>query len=62
MNKLDDTIGDVAYVLDTLMAYRKIVQCGNCNTCGNDNCGYDPDPGEQVRFNCPHYKRRGAES
>jgi len=42
MSKLDDTITDVAYVLnivdmayilDALMAYRNIIQAGNRNDC-----------------------------
>jgi hypothetical protein len=33
MSRLDDTISDVSYILDVLMAYRNIVQRGNCNTC-----------------------------
>ena len=31
MSRLDDAISDVAYILDTLIAYRNIVQSGGCN-------------------------------
>lgn len=58
MSRLDDTISDVAYILDTLRAYEKIIQCGNCNTCDNKDCKWDPDPGQLIRYNCPHYERR----
>ena len=57
MSRLDDVIADVAYILDTLMAYRRICQTGSCNFCGNRRgCVYLPKPGESVRYNCPFYK------
>ena len=56
MNKLDETIANIAYILDTLMAYRKIVNSGDCNNC-KGNCGYMPKYGEQVRYNCPFYEK-----
>jgi len=56
MNRLDDVIADVAYILDTLMAYRNIAETGNCNTCKNKDCQWIPKPGQLVRYNCPHYK------
>lgn len=55
MRNLDDTIGIVAYILDTLMAYRQIVQSGDCNSCGNKTCKHRPKLGELVRYNCPHF-------
>ena len=56
MSRLDDVIGDVAYVLDSLMALRDIYRAGrNCNACGNRDCGYAPKPGQQIRMNCPHW-------
>ena len=59
LSRLDDTIGIVAYILDALMAYRRIVQTGDCNSCSESkNCKYVPKLGEQVRYNCPFYKRR----
>ena len=58
MNRLDDTISDVAYILDTLMAYRNIANSGDCNRCGKQKtCEYIPKPGQLVRYNCPFYKR-----
>ena len=58
MSKLDDAISEVAYVLDTLLAYRNIVQYGCCNTCKNKNsCECRPKPGQLVRYNCPFYER-----
>jgi hypothetical protein len=34
MSRLDDAISNVAYILDTLKAYRNIVDSGDCNRCG----------------------------
>ena len=56
MDRLDKAITDVAYILDTLMAYRNIVQTGDCNRCKiKKECGVCPKPGEQVRYNCMFY-------
>ena len=54
MKKLDDVIGTVAYILDTLMAYRNIVNTGrDCNQCAAaKECIHRPDPGDEVRYNC----------
>ncbi len=56
MSRLDDTISDVSYILDALMAYRNIVQSGNCNTCDNRDCKWKPKLGQLIRYNCPHFK------
>ena len=57
MSRLDDTISDVAYILDTLRAYRNIVESGDCNRCkAKMNCKYAPKPGQLVRYNCPFYE------
>lgn len=57
MIRLDDAISDVAYILDTLIAYRNITASGNCNNCAErKQCQYIPELGEQVRYNCPFYK------
>ncbi len=57
MSRLDDAISDVAYILDTLIAYRHIIESGDCNNCGErKGCQYVPKLGEQVRYNCPFYK------
>lgn len=61
-SRLDNTISDVAYILDTLMAYRNIVDSGDCNRCGKKkSCGYAPKIGQLVRYNCPFYKRAEGE-
>lgn len=57
MERLDEAIANVAYILDTLMAYRRIVESGCCNNCKNKFCNYVPDPGQLVRYNCPFFKR-----
>ena len=57
MSRLDDAISDVAYILDVLMAYRNIVDSGDCNRCGKKKtCEYAPKAGQLVRYNCPFYK------
>ena len=56
MSRLDDAISNVAYILDSLMAYRRIVSTGNCNICGNKYCEWKPKAGNRARYNCPHYK------
>lgn len=56
-NRLDETISDVAYILDNLMLLRQIQQTGNCNDCKNHGCGYMPRVGQMVRYNCPFYKK-----
>lgn len=60
MGRLDKTIADVAYILDCLIALRNIQKSGNCNDCAitSNQCIYAPMLGEQVRYNCPFYKRR----
>lgn len=61
MSRLDDVIADVAYILDTLMAYRNIVSTGDCNRCANTKtCEYIPKPGQLVRHNCPFYEEEKA--
>lgn len=62
MNRLDEVIGNVAYVLDTLMAFRNIIQTGGCNDCRVKNsCKFKPDYGQMVRYNCPGYVKDGIE-
>lgn len=55
-NRLDKTISDVAYILDSLIALRNIQNTGNCNVCKNKDCKFEPKPGQMVRYNCPFYK------
>lgn len=57
MNRIDNIIEDLAYILDSLRALREIQAAGNCNTCaGRRECEYCPRPGQLVRYNCPFYK------
>lgn len=53
MSRLDDVIVDVAYVLDTLRAYRDIAETGSCNSCFRKNCECRPAWGKTMRYNCP---------
>ena len=62
MSRLDDVISDVAYILDTLMAYRRIAESGDCNRCMKKDCKYVPDPGQLVRYNCPFYEGKQEKS
>ena len=55
-DRLNKTISDVAYILDSLILLRQIQQTGDCNICKNRDCGYMPKVGQMVRYNCPLYK------
>jgi len=57
MKRLDEAIAGAACVLDALVTYRRIVESGCCKNCKNKSCGYVPDPGQLVRYNCPFFKR-----
>lgn len=58
MSKLDDAIANVAYILDALMAYRNMVESGDCNNCKvQSKCEVKPKLGQLVRYNCPFYQR-----
>ena len=60
--RLDKAIADVAYILDVLMAYRNIVQTGDCNRCKiQKECGVKPKPGQMVRYNCSFYEGEDGE-
>lgn len=56
IDRLNNTISDVAYILDSLRDLKQIYQSGCCNSCTNRECGYLPKPGQLVRYNCPFYK------
>lgn len=30
----------------------------DCNHCGNQECGYCPNPGQIMRYNCPLWKAK----
>ena len=58
MEKIDKTIADVGYILDSLIALRNITGSGCCNDCkAAKACAYRPELGMQVRYNCPFYER-----
>lgn len=59
MSKLDEAISNVAYILDTLIAYRNVEETGCCNNCTKRiKCEYAPKPGQMVRYNCPFYSEK----
>ena len=60
MCKLDETIADVAYILDSLRVLREIYESGHCNDCKVSNvCKVKPKAGQMVRYNCPFYVKDG---
>lgn len=63
MSRIDDIINnmnrDVNYIMSILITYRNIEKSGDCNVCGKQKtCGYCPQAGELVRFNCPFFERK----
>ena len=43
-----------------LALLQRILELPDCNTCRHtDVCGCRPEPGEQVRINCPMWRERG---
>lgn len=53
MNRLDNIISDVAYILDSLRLLRNIQSTGDCNECkAKRDCPFAPKPGQMVRYNC----------
>lgn len=56
MDKLNDAILNVAYILDCLRCLRNICETGDCNNCkSKPTCDMKPEPGQMVRYNCPFY-------
>lgn len=55
-DRLNKTISDIAYILDSLILLRQIQNTGNCNECKNKDCKCKPEVGQMVRYNCPFYK------
>ena len=60
-DRLNKTISDLAYILDSLISLRQIQNIGDCNICKNKDCGYMPKAGQMVRYNCPFYKAESEE-
>lgn len=57
MSRLDEAIAELTYILDCLRVLKNIWESGNCNECEKKRtCKYVPYPGEQVRYNCPHFE------
>ena len=62
-NRLDKAIADVAYILDCLMAFRRIAETGCCNDCKKKPiCQWAPPIGATVRYNCYFYEKAQHES
>lgn len=55
VDRLNETIANVAYILDCLRSYRNIIESGDCNNCTYTHCEYRPKLGQMVRYNCPYY-------
>lgn len=63
MTTLDALIKQKAYELDSLRLLRTILESGDCNGCDRkDGCPLQPKPGQLVRYNCPHYRKKGAKN
>ena len=56
VDKIDELIHGVGYLLDVLRSYRDIIHSGSCNDCQNRKCGYCPEAGQLVRYNCPFWE------
>lgn len=63
IKKLNDAIYQMDYILCCLVAYRGIIETGrDCSGCAAARgCEYAPKPGEQIRYNCPHYVKPKTE-
>ena len=47
------------YLADCLVFVKDMEGMTNCNTCGQKGkCGFAPEPGEPIRYNCPHWKEK----
>lgn len=58
---LDDAISNVSYILDSLMALKKIHESGSCIDCAMLSlCKYKPELGEMIRYNCPFWNDERA--
>ena len=55
-DRLNKTISDITYILDSLILLKQIQNTGDCNVCKNKECKYKPKVGQMVRYNCPFYK------
>lgn len=55
-DRLNKTMSDIAYILDSLILLKQIQNTGDCNVCKNKECKYEPKVGQMVRYNCPFYK------
>lgn len=55
MTRLDNAIATVGCIQECLQCYVRIAQEGNCNTCKNIECTWQPKWGKQIRYNCPHF-------
>ena len=55
-DRLNKTISDISYILDSLILLRQIQSTGDCNNCWNKGCVYEPKAGQMVRYNCPFYE------
>lgn len=63
MNRLDENIENMAFLLDSLRTLRKIYETGDCNSCKIKlRCKFSPMPGQMVRYNCPFYVKDGDDN
>lgn len=58
--ELDDLIKLIFSLCDYARLGMSITRQNSCNDCGHEDCGYKPDYGDNVRWNCPLWKAKGG--
>lgn len=58
MHKVDNLVLQTEDILNALRSLDEILKSGNCNECSNKDCGYKPEAGKLIRFNCPFYQSK----
>lgn len=62
MSRLDDLIEQKELELNYLKSLREIINSHDCNECADSkDCGYRPEWGELIRYNCPLFVKRDEE-
>jgi len=62
MDRLNNIISEIGYVLDCLRNLKDIYKTGDCNNCNTKECYVKPKPGQMVRYNCPFYIKESEEN
>jgi len=52
--RISDMARDAANAIDSLSAFTDLINSlPSCNDCANRDCGFRPELGKTVRYNCP---------